>query len=459
MKNTFLILVFLGFILSSCATTNRYASNTFEDAIYQSPGSGPTIVVNTDIEKEVEALRGKTRESNRVIIDGRVIEGVYADEYGNVDVDIDADSDKTYIILNPGETFEERLAKFENPTYTININYDYWNFSNPWYWDIYYNPYNRYWRRQWYAGWSPYHWNYMYPSWDYYWFSPFTHYDPFLWGYPYNSPYMGYNPWYFHNPYHSWGNGWYSPGYAHNGGNYRDRYYGRRESPREQYSQSGRGASSEGSFIRRDVRTSQVRGSSVTNDPNELTKRYSESIYRRDSRSSNTSDPRINETGQASRRGAITRTSSSATQHNSSGGNVTRRESSSTETMRQSTGTTRQSTGTVRQSTGTTRQSTGTVRQSTGRTRQPYSSNSRSNIYSTQYRQPARTTSTVTNTTQRSSGNNTGNTSYQRNTSAPTRSYNPPPASSSSSGSTSRSAETSSSSRSSSSSSGSGYRR
>ena len=444
MKNTFLILVFLGFILSSCATTNRYASDTFEDAIYQSPGSGPTVVVNTDIEKEVEALRGKTRESNRVIIDGRVIEGVYADEYGNVDVD--ADSDKTYIILNPGETFEERLAKFENPTYTININYDYWNFSNPWYWDIYYNPYIRYWRRQWYAGWSPYHWNYIYPGWDYYWFSPFTHYDPFLWGYPYNSLYIWYNPWYIHNHYHSGGNWWYSPGYAHNGGNYRDRYYGRRESPREQYSQSGRGASSEGSYIRRDVRTSQVRGSSVINNQQELTQRYSESIYRRESRSSNTTDPRINETSQPSRRSTLTRTSSSGTQQNSTAGNVTRRERSSSETMRQST--------------GTTRQSTGTVRQSTGRNRQPYSSNSGSNIYSTQYRQPARTNSTVTNTTQRSSGNSySGNTSYQRNTSAPTRSYTPPPASSSSSGSTSRSAETSSSSRTTSSSSGSGYRR
>ena len=76
MKNRTLILLILSVVLSSCATTNRYASTSFEDAIYQKPSSGNYLVVNTNVDRELEALRGKTKESNKIMIDGKVVEAV-----------------------------------------------------------------------------------------------------------------------------------------------------------------------------------------------------------------------------------------------------------------------------------------------------------------------------------------------------------------------------------------------
>ncbi|MFA6759121.1 MAG: hypothetical protein WCR61_07360, partial [Bacteroidales bacterium] len=157
MKNRTLLLA-LSIILSSCATTNRYASSSFEDAIYQKPDSDNYLVVNTNVEKELEVLRGKTKESNKIMIDGKVVEAVYADEQGNVE--IDANSETTYVILNPGESFEERLSKFDNPTYTININYVDQGVYNPWYGYMPYSAYrNLYWRHRWYSMWDPYMWS------------------------------------------------------------------------------------------------------------------------------------------------------------------------------------------------------------------------------------------------------------------------------------------------------------
>ncbi|NCC45969.1 MAG: hypothetical protein EOM16_02895 [Bacteroidia bacterium] len=452
MKNKSLILISLGILLSSCATTNRYASATFEDAIYQTPGATQTVVVNTNLDKELEALRGKTRESNSVIIDGRVVEGVYADQNGNVD--IDASEDKTYIILNPGETFEERLTKFDNPTYTINFTYDAWDLYNPWIWDIFYNPYGSlYWRSRWYSAWSPYRYYNSWYSWHSPWFSPWNSYwhsyNSFYWGAPY---YGYYDPWYHYNSYH-WGH--YAPYYPSYGNKGRDRFYGRRVSE-SSYGQSGNRASSSGSLIRRQsVRTSQVRGASTQISSESLNDRYSQSIYRRGDRNpSQTTNNQIRESYQSTRRSSSVTRESNGVVRRSSG--ETGRTSG---VVRQTNGSAGRTSGVTRRSSGVVNRTSGTVRQSSGTTRQPAS----------QYRQST-TRQNSGNTNYRSSSSGSQRGSIQRSESSSRSTYTPPTRSSSysrssgssSSGSSSRSGGSSSSSSSSSSRSGnssSGYRR
>lgn len=429
MKNRTLLLLALSIILSSCATTNRYASSSFEDAIYQKPDSDNYLVVNTNVEKELEVLRGKTKESNKIMIDGKVVEAVYADEQGNVE--IDANSETTYVILNPGESFEERLSKFDNPTYTININYVDQGVYNPWYGYMPYSAYrNLYWRHRWYSMWDPYMWspwsNFGHHYWytPYYsWYTPFYSHYPGSWGWPHYSYYHGPNYWYG-----GWGG---YPYYGITGGGVvysnRDRYYGRRESPRDNNA-TNRGAISGGSYNRRDVRTSQIRGASIGNNSNEITNRYSESIYRRAGR-----DNGVEMTRNEVNRNQSTTSNRSTNYQRRSNSSVNRTGTSSVN--RSSTGA-RSSSSTVRRSTTTLPTRSSQYRRATTTTR---SNNNSSTTRSSSYQGTSRTTST--------------RSTYSPPTRSTTRSNTS--SSSSSSGSSGRSS-TSSSSRSS---SGSGYRR
>ena len=291
MKNTITIIVpiILGYILSSCGTTTGLTTAVYQDAIYQKPDAKGYIVVNTNNDKEIEVLRGKTRESNGVYVNGKLVEPLYVDEKGNIDINISGgDDEKIYLVLNPGESFEERLTKFENPQYTININFNTYDFDNLWFWDYYYNPFS--WRSGRYF-WSRYNYTYWNSPWyafgrNYGYFSidPFIGMDYFWWSNMYMP--ISYRPWdWYYASWHYPGSGygywyynWNDPDrYRYTSS--RDFYYGRRESQRSDKNNSTAVVSG-GSYIRREANVEQVRGSRPYNG----NLNTSESMYRRDNR-------------------------------------------------------------------------------------------------------------------------------------------------------------------------------
>lgn len=279
MKNRLFILTALVLILGSCATPRKYAANSFEDPIYNSSRSTTVVVAKGPKERtertEIKELREKTKQK-RFIVDGKIVEAAYADEQGNVQ--IDALPGKTYIVLEEGESFEERLNKFESPTYTININHNIFDYADPWFWAEYYNPLYPYY---YYYG---YHYGYPYyinPFRSYYmsWGWPFYHYNSWIWwDYRYLYP----------DPY--WAGHWHYPYSGHP--KLRDRFYGRRESRRETenrpyaYTNSSTSRSS-GSYTRRSTsRIEQIRGLNPYNNSTSKTSsdRSGSSLRRESSR-------------------------------------------------------------------------------------------------------------------------------------------------------------------------------
>ncbi len=466
MKNRIIISLLLGFILSSCGTTTRYASSSYEDAIYQRSGQSSYIVVNTEADLEISELRGKTQESNRVIINGKVIEPAYVDQQGNVE--IEAKPDVTYIILNPGESFEERLTKFDQPQYNINITYNTLDFYNPWLLDYRYNRY-AYMSRGWRTYWS---WYYPHFSWNYRFYNPWYDYDPWFyhgWSHPalyshwhlpigYHWPYQYY---YGHDPYYGYG----YPYVYRSGVSNRDRFYGRRESSRHEVQSTGGSqavSNSGGSYIRRDARVSQVRGESVYNGSQNLEQRYSESIYRRGTG--------VESAGVTGERSAVTRTNRTDRSVNTERSeNVTRTTNTDRRENISRTANTGRSESVNRTSNTGSRQVTRTApsRSAAQSSSQSSSEVRRTTAPNTTYRQSERA-----RTIESSSGNqrSTG-VSSQRSTSnfdrvstsrsnTTTRSTStPPPARTTTTTTSSSSSSTSSSSTSSSQSSSSGYRR
>lgn len=197
------------------------------------------------------------------------------------------------IPLSEGETYEERLTKFDSPQYVVNIEVDY----TPWY-DWRYGYYHYY---GWYDPfWGPgYHWGWYDP-----WYGPYWGWrDPWYgWG-----GYWGgwYDPWYgwggywggWYNPWYPPYPGWYYPGHGHI--NARDRYYGRNNSStyRNNTVANNQGGSiyrrnSSGTVTSRNGNYSQIRGdlskprtstayNPVTGNGSSSSNR-SQSIYRRE---------------------------------------------------------------------------------------------------------------------------------------------------------------------------------
>lgn len=185
MKNRSLfILLPTIFLFSGCGSLflSEQAQSRFTNGIY--------------VTAEEKALREKVMEDKN--------------DYGN--------RENTYY-LSEGESYEERLRKFDSPVYIYNIDlndlwYDSYWYRPAWYWGTgWYNPYwgglygsfwfgDPYWH--WYGapGWS---W-----SWDWYWPSPWYHYSYYGWWR---------DPW--------WHGGGHWPHHYHST---RDIYYGRRDS-------------------------------------------------------------------------------------------------------------------------------------------------------------------------------------------------------------------------------------
>jgi len=492
MKNTITIIVpiILGLILSSCGTTTRYASSTYEDAIYQKPSANGYIVVNTESDSKVEILKGKTKESNRAIINGKVVEAAYVDENGNVNIDIDDMEEKTYLILNPGESFEERLTKFENPQYQINITYSYMDYYNPWFWDF---GYSSFWRMSrmhnmyspWYSYFMSPYFNSGFYGYNHFYMDPFAGMNYFWWNRYniYRSPWDGYySSWYYPGEsYGYWYFNWNDPQrYRYTSS--RDFYYGRRESARSNSSSSSNAAMSGGSYIRRNnstARVEQVRGERFYTGDISST----ESMYRRDSRfegyGSTTNSQAREVSGQ--RRGnteatsRVGRESSSRRSTEVTRGTEVNRGSNNTQSSvrrsnnegARSSGTVNRSTGTVNRSTSTVNRSTGTVNRSSGSSTSGSSttrgsSQRRDDVISSSNYRPSenqRSSSSGNNSYSRGSSSTSNSSFYNSNPSRSSVSTPPVSNAGSSSSSSSSSSNTSSSSSSSSSSSGSSYRR
>ena len=397
MKKAIIIPIMLGLFLSSCGTATKYASVTFDDAVYQKPGSNKYVVVDTRQDQELTQLREKTHNSEQAIINGKIVEPLYADEYGNVEVNLD--EEKSYIILNPGESFEERLKKFDAPDFRITI-----NMSSIW--DLMNDPWGYYW--------SPYSWRVYGRMYGYHYYSPFNHpyYNPWSYGFYSNyfsiDPFIGmssmwyshfYQPWpvYF-SPFYSGNNyWWYSNMYRNwhhqqyidyeRAGRGLRQYYSDRRDPQRGTVRTISGESNLNSadMRRSTARVQQVRGENVYTG--------SESIYRRENRQeglgTNMGNTRTSEEFQRRGNTEVNRTASTGTVRRSAGevnrsgyegtvrrtntevnrGNVEQNRSSNNSRNNQyvrPTQTNRgQTTGTVRQSSVSTRQSSGTT--NTGR--------------------------------------------------------------------------------------------
>lgn len=428
MKKAIIIPIMLGLFLSSCGTATKYASVTFDDAVYQKPGSNKYVVVDTRQDQELTQLREKTHVSEQAIINGKIVEPLYADEYGNVEVNLD--EEKSYIILNPGESFEERLKKFESPELRITINHT---------WNVMYNPWNHYW--------SPYSWRVYGRMFGYNHYRPFNHpyYSPWYNGYytDYFSidPFIGissmwyshfFQPWSFYDyPYYYGGANywWYSNMYRNwSEQHYYDReragrgsrqYYSDRRDPQRGAIRTISGESNLNSSDNRrsTARVEQVRGENVYTG--------SESIYRRESRQeglgTNIGNTRTSEEFQRRGNTEVNRTASTGTVRRPAG-EVNR----GTEVNRnQSSGAVRRTTGEVNRSgyEGTVRRTNTEVnRSNTEQNRNSNNSRSNESVRPTQtnrgqttgtVRQPSVTTRPTSGTT--NTGRNSSEATQSRN--------------------------------------------
>ncbi len=252
MKNNILFISILGsIILFSCGTVNRanYTSANYTNGIYYTPDAEESAA-SQRAREELAQLAGETekymgdRSKEPAYQESPDNEIIYVGDT-NV-VNIDYNPTKSYAIVDNRESYEERIRKFDSPTYTVNIE---WNSYGGWeYWyRPHWAPYGTAWYNPWWGG----YYSWWGPSYPYYAWNGW--YDPWHYGW--------YDPWYYgwHNPW--WGPSWYYPYYGpgyypiappHHHGPHRDIYYGRREGG------SSSGPASHG--VRRSPTMNQVRG-------------------------------------------------------------------------------------------------------------------------------------------------------------------------------------------------------
>ncbi|EKD30839.1 MAG: hypothetical protein ACD_77C00472G0002 [uncultured bacterium] len=296
MKKSIYSLIILGFIISSCGTSNQYASSQYDDAIYNIT-SDRVIALNTATDESLRSLVKKTQEAEKAIVNGREAKIVYVNEKGVADIIVE--NENTYLILDSTMSYEERLRKFDSPDYNINI-----YISDRWGWDSgrYYDPF-------WYMSRNPFAFRHMaFGSRPYYrssffydwWSSPYYgwyggYYDPWNFGYagyynPYywNSRYYGnyggyygyYNGYYGHGN-HGWYDNWYSGGGGSSGGNNNSgqaRYNGKRVANYRTDGDNNNPGPSR-SVVKRNPPIEQIGGTRVT-----PTQNREGSVYRRDNK-------------------------------------------------------------------------------------------------------------------------------------------------------------------------------
>lgn len=180
MKNFSLYLILLSSLtLISCGTSASYTANTgIEDGIYYNPDYAS---LKASASAEQAYIAELTSETKAAKIYSQPADTIRLGETRNVELPLEPE--KTYVVLLDGETYQERLSKFDDDSdLTFSINFEY-GFGAGYY-----------------GGWNPY---YRWHGPSYYWGWHTAWYDP--WYYPYYDPW--YRPWY--GPRYAWG--WYDP--------------------------------------------------------------------------------------------------------------------------------------------------------------------------------------------------------------------------------------------------------
>ena len=287
MKNNALLLMAAGVLaLASCGTSSYTANNNggYKNSIYYSgePGAANQTYTTTSEKSENTDVKGLQSRTNYALnsskarnifgtgSNSKTVDTIYVGDTNVVNINYDPNVD--YAIVDSTESYEERLRKFDSPSYTVNIQYD-----DPWDYN-YYNPfwaYNYGWYRPygitWGVGWYNPWWGMYYswsPSWGWGW-------DPWYYGYGWGFNWgwggfgWGWDPWYY-----GYGRGW---GYGYGQGDWgpgsrswNDRYYARRDGVNEYGNRSGRGVGaygdnaggnrSVGSAYRKDPTMGVIRG-------------------------------------------------------------------------------------------------------------------------------------------------------------------------------------------------------
>lgn len=297
MKKSIYSLFILGFIISSCGTSNQYASSQYDDAIYNIT-SERVIALNTATDESLRSLVKKTQEAEKAIVNGREAKIVYVNEKGVADIVVE--NENTYLILDSTMSYEERLRKFDSPDYNINI-----YISDRWGWDSdrYYDPFwymsrnpfafrhmafghRPYYRSSFFFDWwsSPYYGWYggYYDPWN---FGYAGYYNPYYWNSRYYGGYYGYYNGYYGHGNHGWYNNWYNGGGGNSGGNYnggsssgQSRYNGKRVANYRTDGDNNNTGTSR-SVVRRNPSIEQIGGTRVT-----PTQNREGSAYRRDNK-------------------------------------------------------------------------------------------------------------------------------------------------------------------------------
>lgn len=227
MKNNYLfILLAAVFAITSCGTANRAAYNNgsqFRNSIYYTPDNTNSTQYAQQ-EEYLQELQQKTNEgiansTQHSVYDASTnTKTIYMGDANSVDIEYDPGT--TYSIVDDRESYEARLRKFDSPSYTINIDFGFYD-PYPW-WDIHYGWRSPYWSRHYYwhrPYWSSIHWDWynpwyggIYYGWNSYWWDPF-------WGPSYV---------HIHRPHYR--PGYIGPGHSGHHRPARDVYYGKRSS-------------------------------------------------------------------------------------------------------------------------------------------------------------------------------------------------------------------------------------
>ena len=270
MKNNALLLATAGlFTLVSCGTNSYTANNGggYTNSIYYSAGSGAennNVSDNSDSRQLQSRTNAAFNSGSRNIFSSNGsnrIDTVYVGDTNVVNIQYDPNVD--YAVADNTESYEERLRKFDSPTYTINI-----EFNDPWEYG-YYNPfwsYNCGWYRPygitWGLGWYNPWWGTYYS--DIYWGNPWFGFGWNLgWGWS-AGLYWDWNPWYYDRWYGR--PGWdYGLGYDRG----RGRYYGSRNgaAPDRGVQMYGGNRGGGGNINNRPSNSQRASGSSYRKDP------------------------------------------------------------------------------------------------------------------------------------------------------------------------------------------------
>ncbi|MDR3184667.1 MAG: hypothetical protein LBT49_04600 [Prevotellaceae bacterium] len=204
MKTLNYILISATFVLSACAS-GQYTSS--EDGIYFNPDK-PYIPAPTPAMTKAKQLNEKTQTAVAAraasTASKKQIDTLYVTDE-NRTVDIDAEPDKTCLIMDESDSYARRLRMFDDdeeyvpPTVNINIDAGYgdpYSWYRPWWrYGSYYAPWYGRTSWAWYDYWDP--WYYHYPGYYHSWY--YGGYYGYHYPHYYSHHYPHHHNYYYHN--------------------------------------------------------------------------------------------------------------------------------------------------------------------------------------------------------------------------------------------------------------------